>query len=105
MLIYESAKSRGLRGNVGYLGPWVRGLRGSNIYMGCVGYVGQNIFYVGHNFYVGCVGQIHFCVGQTFLRGYFRGLKFFAWVQQFLLGLIFGGLSKKISIGAFKIIS
>ena len=84
---------------MGYLGPWVRGLRGSNIYMGCVGYVGQNIFYVG------CVGQIHFCVGQTFLRGYFRGLKFFAWVQHFLLGLIFGGLSKKISIGAFKIIS
>ena len=40
----ESAKSRGLRGNVG-----------------CVSYVGQNIFYVGHNFYVGCVGQIFLC--------------------------------------------
>ena len=42
---------------------WVRGLRGSIFYVGCVGYVGQDIFYVGHKFYVGCVGQIYFCVG------------------------------------------
>ena len=55
---------------------WVRGLRGSKFYAGCVGYVGQSIFYVGHNFYVGCVGQIYFCVGQMFLRG----SQFFAWV-------------------------
>ena len=33
----ESAKSFGLRGNVGYVGPWVRGLRGSEFKrVGCV---------------------------------------------------------------------
>ena len=32
------------------LRAWVRGLRGSNFYVGCMGYVGQNIFYVGQNF-------------------------------------------------------
>ena len=48
---------------------WVRALRGSNLYMGCVSYVGQNIFYVGYNLYVGCVGQIHFGVGQFFYMG------------------------------------
>ena len=71
----ESAKSRGLRGNMGHVGAWLRGLRGSNFYAGCVGYAGQNIFYVGHNFCVGCLGQICFCVGlcvdQNFLRGSF----------------------------------
>ena len=46
----ESAKSRGLRGNVGYVDAWVAWLRGSNFYVGCVGYVGQNIFYVGQHF-------------------------------------------------------
>ena len=48
---------------MGYVGAsfvWVRGLRGSNYYVGCLGYVGQNIFYVG---YVGL------CVGQRFLLG------------------------------------
>ena len=58
---------------MGCVGPWVRGLRGSDFYVGCVGDVGLNIFYVGHNFYVGCVGQIYFgvglYVGQNFLRG------------------------------------
>ena len=55
-----SAKSRGLRGNVDYAG--------------CVG---QNIFYVGHNFYVGCVGQF-FDEGQNFLleSDFLRGRKF-----------------------------
>ena len=82
----ESAKSHGLRGNVGYppcpplhcfdpkmpilsfpcsfwsfcpncpprpVDPiwdtltWIRGLRGSNFDVGCVGYGGPNIFYVG----------------------------------------------------------
>ena len=60
---------RGLRGCVGCVGPCVRRLRGSSFYVGCVGDVGLNIFYVGHHFYVGCVDQIHFCVGQNFLRG------------------------------------
>ena len=56
---------------MGYVGAsfvWVRGLRGSNYYVGCLGYVGQNIFYVGHNFYVE-------------LRGSLRGSKIFAWVN------------------------
>ena len=47
----------------------MRGLRGSNFYVGCVGCVGLNFFYVGHNFNVGCVGQIYFCVGQNLLHG------------------------------------
>ena len=29
---------------------WVRGLRGSIFYVGCVGYVGQDIFYMGQYF-------------------------------------------------------
>ena len=48
--------------------------------MGYVGYVGQNIFYVGHDFYVGCVGQ-------NFLRGRicFTWVKIFCLSQNFLL--------------------
>ena len=45
-----------LLNRVGCLVTWVTWVHG------CVGYVGQNIFYVGHNFYEGCVGQF-------FLRG------------------------------------
>ena len=48
---------------MGCVGPWVRGLRGSIFYVGCVGYVGQDIFYMGHNFYVGCVDPKIFCMG------------------------------------------
>ena len=77
------------------MGPWVSGLRGSNFCVGCVGYVGQNIFYMGLNFYVGCVGQTFFMWVQIFLHESFRGSKFFAWVQQFLPGSIFKGESKK----------
>ena len=39
---------------------WVRGLHGSNFYMGWVGYVGQKMFYLDHNFFV---DEIDFCVG------------------------------------------
>ena len=67
---------RGLLGNVGYVGVWVAWVRG------CVGYVGQNIFYVG-------------CVGQFFLSG-LRGSNFlflfyfiFAWVSFYLLDEVF----------------
>ena len=35
---------------VGFMGPWVRGLRESKFYVGCVGYVGQNIFFVSQHF-------------------------------------------------------
>ena len=48
---------------------WVRGLHGSNFYMGWVGYVGQKMFYLGHNFFV---DEIDFCVGL------YVGRKFFA---------------------------
>ena len=58
---------------------WVRELRGSNFNLGCVGFLGQNIFYVGHNFYVVCVVQMYFCVGQNF----------FAWVNFFYVGQTF----------------
>ena len=59
----------------------MRGLSGSNFYVDCVSYVGQNIFYVGHNFYVGCVGK-------TFLRGsvFFKRVKIFCLSQNFLRG-------------------
>ena len=78
----ESAKSRGLRGNVV---TWVCGLRWSKFCVGYLGYVGLNIFYVGQHFtwviifmwvewvkYIFawvkffCVGL---CVGHIFLRG------------------------------------
>ena len=46
----------------------MRGLRGSNIYVVSVAYVGQNIFYLSHKFYMGCVGQNFL---SKFLCGYF----------------------------------
>ena len=60
---------------MGCVGPWVGGLSGSNFCLSCVGYVGQNIFYVGHNFYVGCVGKI-------FLRE-LRGPNLFCFILLF----------------------
>ena len=71
----ESAKSRGLHGNVVTWATWVRPLCGSNFYVGWVGYVAQNIFYLGHNFFV---SQIYFCVGPKFLHRVF-----FAWISLF----------------------
>ena len=68
---------------MGCVGPWECGLRGSNFYVGCVGYVGQNVFYVGQHFtwviiftrvalvkYIFARAKV-FCVGKnffTFLR-------------------------------------
>ena len=60
-----------LLNRVGYVGPLVRG---SNLYVGCVGYVGQNIFYVGHNFYVGCVGQFFFAWIFVSVKNFYVGL-------------------------------
>ena len=74
-VLVESTKLRGLRDNVGCVDPWVRGLRGSNFYVGCVGYVGQNIFYVSQGvtrviILRGLRGSsIYFFVGQRFLQG------------------------------------
>ena len=72
---------RRLHGNVGYVGAWVkflRGLRGSKYFL-----LGST-FYVGHNFYVGCVGQ-YFYVGQHFLCV----LKFFCDGLNFCVGQFF----------------
>ena len=67
----------------------VSGLRGPNFYVDCMSYVGQNFFYMGHNFYVGWVGQNLFawvnfftwfkifCVSQNFLRGLNFGVSLF----------------------------
>ena len=64
LLSIESAKSRGLL--VRWV-TWVRGLRGSSFHVGCVGYEGENIFCVDHNFCVVCLGQ-KFLRGSKFLR-------------------------------------
>ena len=69
----ESAKSRGLHNNVGYVGAWVKFLRGLS------GLSGSKYFYLGHNF----------CVGQIFLCGPLSGSKIFAWVFFFCVNLPF----------------
>ena len=51
------------------MGPWVCGLHGSNFYVGCVGYAGQNVFYVGLNLLPDSI----FLRGSKFLRGSFLG--------------------------------
>ena len=56
------------------MGEWVGGLHGPNFYVGCVGYVGQNIFYVGQHFtwviiFTWVARVKFFCVGQFFLHG------------------------------------
>ena len=90
----ESAKLRGLCGNVSYVGAWVawvkflrglRGLRGSKYFLRGL------TFYVGHNFYMGCVGQIYFCVGQFFYVGqhFLCELKFFSQGLSFCVGQLF----------------
>ena len=74
----ESAKSRGLRGSVGYVGPcaaWVKILRGLRGLRGSKYFLRGSTFYVGHNFYMGCVGQIYFFAWV------------FAWVTIFSVGL------------------
>ena len=65
----------GLRG---YVSRWIAWVCGSNFYIGCLGYVDQNIFYVGHSFYVDCVGQI-----------FFACVNFFAWVKLFCRSIFF----------------
>ena len=67
----KSAKSSGLRGNVGYVGAWVtwvnflRGLRGSNIFLR------ESIFLTWV---------------QNFFRETLRGSRIFAWVKCFCRG-------------------
>ena len=63
---------------------WVRGLHGSNFYMGWVGYVGQKMFYLGHNFFV---DEIDFCVGLCVVHNFcvFFFFFFFTWISLYLL--------------------
>ena len=78
----ESAKSRGLRGTMGYAVAcvaWVKFLRELRGLCESKCFLLESKFYVRHNFYVGCVGQIYFCVDQHFLRGSI----FFTWVNIF----------------------
>ena len=83
----------GLRVIEGVWVAWVkllcrlRGLRGPSFYM------------MGHNYFTwGCIGlrdQTFLRVSKNFCVGLFHGSNFSAWVQQFMLGAIFGGESKK----------
>ena len=87
-----------LLNRVGCVVTWVRGLRGSNFYVGCVSYLGQNTFYVDQHFTwviiftwvtwvkrfcVGFMGQICFCVGLCVGPKFLRGPIFF-YVGQLL---------------------
>ena len=65
-MLQESAKSRGLRGNVGTRVAWAKILRGWRELRGQNHILRRSTFRVGHNFYVGCVSQMYFCVGQIF---------------------------------------
>ena len=63
----ESAKSRGLRGNVGYLSAWVRGS------VGCVGQIFTwvawvKIFFTWVIIFTWVAWVKIFCAGQIFLR-------------------------------------
>ena len=87
ILVYvEYIKSRGLCGNVSWVGPWVRWLRGTNFFCGLGDLRWSKYFlygstcYVGYNFYVGREGVKHFCIGQSFLHG----SKFFCPGQKYL---------------------
>ena len=103
----ESAKSRGLCDNVAYVGAWIAlvcGLCGSNVYVGCVGYEGQNIFYVVIIFtWVAWVKN--FFAWVNFFK-WFKIFWFSAWVKifwgsKFWRESFLGGESKEISIDAF----
>ena len=66
------------------MGEWVGGLHGRNFYLGCVGYVGQNIFYVGQHFtwviiFTWVARVKFFCVGQFFhmVQNFLRESKLF----------------------------
>ena len=85
ILSLESAKSRGLRGNVGCVDAWIRVSEGcvDQIFTWVAWFTWVKIFigltfYVGHNFYVGCVVL---WLGQKFLRR----SKIFPWVKIYLL--------------------
>ena len=73
---------------MGCVGPWLGGLRGLNFYLGGVGYVGQNVFYVGQHFtwvttftWVAWVQCVFAWVNFFYMcQNFLRELKLFAWV-------------------------
>ena len=72
---------------MGCVGPWLGGLCGLNFYLGGVGYVGQNVFYVGQ----------HFTWVTTFTWvAWFQCV--FAWVKIFMRGSIFFTCVKIFSV-------
>ena len=60
---------------MGWVGPWLRGLRGSKYFLR--GLRRSNIF---------LRGSIFFAWVRIFLRGSLRGSTFFTWVQNFGVG-------------------
>ena len=85
----ESAKLRGLLGNVGYVGAWVAWVRG------CVGCVGQIFTWVAWGVWVKIfLTLVSMLRGSYFLRGlrglvFLHGWTFFAWAKNFCEGLNF----------------
>ena len=69
----ESAKLRGLRGNVSYVGAWVAWVK---IFFTWINVLRGSIYF--------CVGQFFFCVGPNF----------FVWVKLFCVG-------PKFCVGSF----
>ena len=70
---------------------WVRGLsglRGSNFYVGCVGYMGQNSFYVGQHFTWVIIFTWVGWVKYIFVRVIFFAWVF-VWVKIFYVGQFF----------------
>ena len=70
---------------------WVRGLRelrGSTFYVGCVGYMGQNSFYVGQHFTWVIIFTWVGWVKYIFVRVIFFAWVF-VWVKIFYVGQFF----------------
>ena len=72
---------------------WVRGLCGSNFYVGYMSYVGQNIFYVGQHFtwviiFMWVAWVKYFCVGLCMGQNFLRESKIFVWVKFFFFSLV-----------------
>ena len=93
---------------------WVCELRGSNVYVGCMGYVGQNIFYVGHHFmwvviftwvawvkYTFAWVKLFLGGSKFFCVGLFMGQKILRGSNNFCSGQFLGVSLKKIWIGPF----
>ena len=107
----ESARSRWLRGNVDYVGAWVAWVRG------CVGCVGQIFTWVAWVTWVKIFFtwvlifpwvawvKLFLCGSKFFCMSLFVGQNFLGGSNNFCPGQFLGVSLKKVSIGAFTIIS